>query len=56
MFAVEKEKVERLYNYFVERFKEKVKKVECGVFQVYMEVVILNDGLVIVLFDSKKVF
>lgn len=32
MFAAEKEKAERLYNYFVEKLKQKVRKVECGVF------------------------
>jgi len=56
MFAAEKEKAERLYNYFVEKLKQKVQKVECGVFQAHMEVAILNDGPVTVLLDSKKVF
>jgi D-tyrosyl-tRNA(Tyr) deacylase len=56
MFAAEKEKAERLYNYFVEKLKQKVRKVECGVFQAHMEVSILNDGPVTVLLDSKKIF
>lgn len=56
MFAAEKEKAEQLYNYFVQKLRQKVSKVECGVFQAHMEVAILNDGPVTILLDSKKVF
>ncbi|ABP66616.1 D-tyrosyl-tRNA(Tyr) deacylase [Caldicellulosiruptor saccharolyticus DSM 8903] len=56
MFAADKEKAERLYNYFVERLKGLAKKVECGIFQAHMEVEIVNDGPVTILLDSKKVF
>ncbi|WAM32250.1 D-aminoacyl-tRNA deacylase [Caldicellulosiruptor naganoensis] len=56
MFAADKEKAERLYNYFVNRLKTLVGRVECGIFQAHMEVEIVNDGPVTILLDSKKVF
>ncbi|WAM34496.1 D-aminoacyl-tRNA deacylase [Caldicellulosiruptor morganii] len=56
MFAADREKAEKLYNYFVERLKMLAGRVECGIFQAHMEVEIVNDGPVTILLDSKKVF
>lgn len=56
MFAADKEKAEKLYDYFVTKLQGLARKVECGVFQAHMEVEIVNDGPVTILLDSKKVF
>ena len=45
---------ERLYEYFMRRLKtEGVKNVERGVFGAHMEVRLLNDGPVTILFDTS---
>ena len=35
---------EKLYNYFVDKLKEKGQKVQTGSFGAYMQVELLNDG------------
>lgn len=48
---------EKKYNIFVEKLKtQPIKKIECGVFQAEMEVMIVNDGPVTLLLDSEKIF
>ncbi|RCW43790.1 MULTISPECIES: D-aminoacyl-tRNA deacylase [unclassified Halanaerobium] len=48
---------EILYNYFVYEIKNSTDlKVETGVFQAMMDVVLINDGPVTLLIDSKKTF
>jgi D-tyrosyl-tRNA(Tyr) deacylase len=48
---------EKKYHKFVEKLKtQPIKKIESGVFQAEMEVVIVNDGPVTLLLDSEKVF
>lgn len=45
-----------LYNKFIELCKEKVNKVETGIFGADMQVYIENSGPVTILLDSKKNF
>jgi len=46
----------KLYQYFIERVKEKGITVATGEFQALMEVDLVNNGPVTILMDSKKVF
>jgi D-tyrosyl-tRNA(Tyr) deacylase len=46
----------KLYEEFLERCKEEVSIVEKGIFGAEMEVIIVNDGPVTILIDSKKKF
>jgi D-tyrosyl-tRNA(Tyr) deacylase len=43
-----------LYEYFVERLRASNLKIETGVFQASMQVVLVNDGPVTLLLESKK--
>ena len=43
-----------LYEYFVERLRANGLKTETGVFQASMQVVLVNDGPVTLLLESKK--
>ena len=43
-----------LYEYFVERLRASTLKIETGVFQASMQVVLVNDGPVTLLLESKK--
>ena len=43
---------DEIYEYFVERCKEKVKKVEKGVFGADMKVSLLNDGPVTIVLEK----
>ncbi|MBI4856917.1 MAG: D-tyrosyl-tRNA(Tyr) deacylase [Acetobacterium woodii] len=48
---------EKKYEIFVEKLKaQPIKKIETGVFQAEMEVLIINDGPVTLLLDSEKNF
>lgn len=48
---------EKKYAIFVDKLKlQPIKKIETGVFQAEMEVLIVNDGPVTLLLDSEKVF
>lgn len=48
---------EKKYAIFVDKLKlQPIKKIETGVFQAEMEVVIINDGPVTLLLDSEKIF
>ncbi len=46
------EAANRLYEYFISRAKEQVRKVECGSFGADMKLTIVNDGPVTICADS----
>jgi len=48
------ERAEKLYNYFVEKVKEKGIKVATGKFQALMEVELVNQGPVTLIIDTQK--
>lgn len=50
--AMEPEKANEMYEYFIERCKEKVKKVERGIFGADMKVTLLNDGPVTIILEK----
>ncbi|MBN1128883.1 MAG: D-tyrosyl-tRNA(Tyr) deacylase [Chitinispirillaceae bacterium] len=50
--AAPPEKGKALYEYFVKKMKEQVKKVETGVFGAMMEVELVNDGPVTLIIDK----
>jgi len=50
--AAPPEKGRRLYQYFVEKLKEHVRKVETGIFGADMKVSLLNDGPVTVVIEG----
>ena len=54
--AAEPAEAKNLYQYFIERLKEKGITVATGEFQAFMEVGLINNGPVTILMDSKKVF
>ena len=54
--AARPEEARRLYRYFIDLLSEGDIEVQEGIFQAEMMVRILNDGLVTILLDSKKLF
>ncbi|MGB4207017.1 MAG: D-aminoacyl-tRNA deacylase [Smithellaceae bacterium] len=52
--AEEPAKAEKLYDYFIDRAKEKIMKVASGRFQEIMSVELINNGPVTILLDSRK--
>jgi D-aminoacyl-tRNA deacylase len=52
--AAPPEEARRLYDYFVDRLKESGLKVGTGVFQAMMDVHLLNDGPVTLLYESER--
>ncbi len=50
--AMEPKKANEIYEYFVEKCKEKVRKVEKGVFGAHMKVSLLNDGPVTIVLEK----
>lgn len=50
--AMEPKRANEIYEYFVERCKEKVRKVEKGVFGAHMKVSLLNDGPVTIVLEK----
>ena len=50
--AMESKKANEMYEYFIERCKEKVKKVERGIFGADMKVTLLNDGPVTIILEK----
>ena len=50
--AMEPKKANGMYEYFIERCKEKVKKVERGIFGADMKVTLLNDGPVTIILEK----
>lgn len=53
--AMEPEKAEELYKFFVKELQEKNLTVKTGKFGEYMEVQIANDGPVTIITNSKKI-
>jgi D-tyrosyl-tRNA(Tyr) deacylase len=51
--AMEKEKAKDLFEKFVKKAKERVKKVETGVFRAHMYVHLINDGPVTLILNSR---
>ncbi len=51
--AAEKEKALDYYKKFVEYLKNKIEKVEEGIFQAHMEVELTNDGPVTIILDTE---
>ena len=49
---MEPKKANEIYEYFVEKCKEKVRKVEKGVFGAHMKVSLLNDGPVTIVLEK----
>ncbi len=54
MNAAVPDEADRLYRYFVDRCRESVRRVECGVFGAHMELSIVNDGPVTIVMDSRE--
>jgi D-tyrosyl-tRNA(Tyr) deacylase len=54
--AEEPKRAQTLYQYFIEKAAEKVKKIATGRFQEMMKVELVNDGPVTILLDSRKSF
>ena len=50
--AAEPKRANELYEYFVDRCKEKVRKVEKGVFGAHMDVSLINDGPVTIILEK----
>ena len=50
--AMEPKKANEIYEYFVEKCKEKVRKVEKGAFGAHMKVSLLNDGPVTIVLEK----
>ena len=48
------EKARNLYEYFLEKGKEKLDKVFGGIFQAMMKIDIVNDGPVTIMLDTKR--
>ena|SRR5436190_5438690 len=46
----------RLYEYFVEKSRERIEHVATGRFQAMMDVELVNDGPVTIMLDSEKTF
>jgi D-tyrosyl-tRNA(Tyr) deacylase len=49
-------KAKALYEYFLQKTKERGVRVESGVFQASMSVELINEGPVTILCDSKRTF
>ncbi|MGB9892856.1 MAG: D-aminoacyl-tRNA deacylase, partial [Candidatus Saccharicenans sp.] len=47
------ERAEQLFNYFVQKLREKGVEVQTGIFQAMMEVQLINDGPVTFILDSR---
>ncbi|PKN38226.1 MAG: D-tyrosyl-tRNA(Tyr) deacylase [Deltaproteobacteria bacterium HGW-Deltaproteobacteria-2] len=54
--AEEPIKANKLYEYFVDRAKEKVNQLATGKFQEMMKIELINNGPVTILVDSRKNF
>jgi D-tyrosyl-tRNA(Tyr) deacylase len=54
--AAEPAEAKNLYQYFIDRVKERGIAAATGEFQALMEVSLLNNGPVTILMDSKRVF
>ncbi|MBP8626440.1 MAG: D-tyrosyl-tRNA(Tyr) deacylase [Syntrophorhabdales bacterium] len=44
----------KMFDIFLEKIRERIQRVENGVFQAYMDVNLINDGPVTLIIDSKE--
>ncbi|MCX7857971.1 MAG: D-aminoacyl-tRNA deacylase [Deltaproteobacteria bacterium] len=51
--AMDKDSAKIFFDRFVEKIKEKISKVETGVFRAHMDVHLVNEGPVTLILDSK---
>ena len=54
--AAPPDKANRLYEYFVDECRKRIREVATGQFQAMMDVELVNDGPVTILIDSEKSF
>ena len=54
MKALRGDEAKKLYDLFNERLKEKIGKLETGIFGANMEVHLINDGPVTIVLDSDE--
>jgi len=54
--AAPPEKAEPLYDYFVQKSRDLIGRVETGSFRKMMKVELINDGPVTLMMDSRKLF
>lgn len=54
--AEEPAKANKLYEYFVNKAKEKINHLATGKFQEMMKIELVNDGPVTILLDSRRIF
>lgn len=52
--AASPERANQLYEYFVEKTRQQIGRVETGRFQAMMDVELVNDGPVTIILDSEK--
>jgi len=52
--AMDPKEAKNLFELFIERAREKVEKVESGIFQASMDVSLINEGPVTLIIDNKK--
>ena len=52
--AAKPEEAKKLFNYFFNKIKSEVEKVESGEFGAFMQVNLTNDGPVTIIIDSKE--
>lgn len=52
--AMDAKEARKLFEIFVAKAREKVKKVETGIFQTFMNVSLINEGPVTLIVDSKQ--
>lgn len=48
------EEAKKVFDIFLERIRERIDRVESGIFQAYMDVSLINDGPVTIILDSKE--
>jgi D-tyrosyl-tRNA(Tyr) deacylase len=56
VYAEEPAEAKKLYEYFIIKGRERIKRVKAGEFQSMMKIEMVNDGPVTMLLDSRKVF
>lgn len=54
--AAQPDVAEPLYEYFVKRTRDSLRRVETGSFRKMMQVELVNDGPVTIMLDSRKLF
>ncbi len=52
--AMPSAEAKKMFEIFLEKMRERVARVESGIFQAYMDVNLINDGPVTIILDSKE--